>query len=106
MKTDKDRFSPAVFRSISAQKTPVTECLVCCVCVLCYCCYFSFLRAERNLMAHRMEFRRPKLRECTAPSSLCLCQHLPRYRLFGQQDIGQLRKGLELYKKLCISVIK
>ena len=28
-------------------------------------------------MALGMEFRRPKLREYTAPSSLCLCQHLP-----------------------------
>ena len=33
-KTDKDGFSPAVFRSRLQQKIPVTECLPCCVCVL------------------------------------------------------------------------
>ena len=33
-KTDKDGFSPAVFRSRLEQKIPVTECLACCVCVL------------------------------------------------------------------------
>ena len=32
--TDKDSFSPAVFRSRLQQKIPVTECLACCVCVL------------------------------------------------------------------------
>ena len=40
------------------------------------------------------------LRVCVYAS---ICQ---RFRLFGQQDIGQLRKGLELYKKLFISVIR
>ena len=33
-KTEKDGFSPAVFRSSLEQKIPVTEYLVCCVCVL------------------------------------------------------------------------
>ena len=33
-KTDKDGFSPAVFKSRLEQKLPVNECLVCCVCVL------------------------------------------------------------------------
>ena len=28
------------------------------------------------------------------------------FALFTQQDIGQLRKGLELYYKLCSSVVK
>ena len=32
--TDKDGFSPVVFRLILEQKIPVTVCLVCCVCVL------------------------------------------------------------------------
>ena len=35
-KTDKDGFSPAVFKSRLEQKLPVNECLVCCVCVLFY----------------------------------------------------------------------
>ena len=33
-KTDKDGFSPALFRSSLEHKIPVTGCLVCCVCVL------------------------------------------------------------------------
>ena len=33
-KTDKDGFSPAVFKSRLEQKLPVNECLVCCVFVL------------------------------------------------------------------------
>ena len=33
-KTDKDSFSPALFRSSLEHKIPVTGCLVCCVCVL------------------------------------------------------------------------
>ena len=33
-KTDKDGFSPALFRSRLEHKIPVTGCLVCCVCVL------------------------------------------------------------------------
>ena len=47
------------------------------------CCYhndiatvatFSFLRAGRN----GIDFRKPRLGECTAASSLCLCQHPPK----------------------------
>ena len=34
MKTDKDGFLPAVFKSRKEQKNPVIECLVCCFCVL------------------------------------------------------------------------
>ena len=33
-KTDKDGFSPAVFKSRLEQKLPVNECLVCCVYIL------------------------------------------------------------------------
>ena len=34
MKTDKDDFSPVVFKSRLDQKNPVIQCLVCCFCVL------------------------------------------------------------------------
>ena len=34
MKTDKDGFSPVVFKSRLDQKNPVIQCLVCCFCVL------------------------------------------------------------------------
>ena len=55
-------------------------------------------------MACGMDFRKPRLGEyAAAPSSLCLIQYLPEvsYRLRYE-----LIKGLELYYKRCVSVIK
>ena len=51
MKTDKDGFSPAVFKSRLDQKNPVIQCLVCCFCVL-------------SLMAKSMERMAIFLRSC------------------------------------------
>ena len=45
------------------------------------CCYynglttFSFLKAERGLMARGMNFEKPRLGQNTCPSSLCLFQY-------------------------------
>ena len=55
-------------------------------------------------MTREMDFRKPKLRECTTPSSLCLCQYPPEVSHCSRN--GQHRKGRELYFKCCISVIK
>ena len=55
-------------------------------------------------MARGMYFRKLRLGEYTTPSSFCLCQPSARgFALITQQDIGQFRKGLKLYHKLCIS---
>ena len=59
-------------------------------------------------MDRGMNFRKPSLGEYTAPSSLHVFMPVSArgFALFTQQDIGQLRKGLELHHKRCKSVIK
>ena len=56
-------------------------------------------------MARGIDFRKLRLREYTAgPFKLLFMPVSARgLALFTQQDICQLRKGLELYYKLCIS---
>ena len=64
-KTDKDGFSPAVFRSSSEQKFPVTESFVRCVCFL-----FSLAKSILTMgscvcfCSHNLSFFRTKCREC------------------------------------------
>ena len=49
-------------------------------------------------MARRMDFQKPKLGEYTAPFELVFMPVFVRgFALFTQQDIGQLREGLELH---------
>ena len=75
--TDKDGFSPAVFRSNSEQKSPVAECFIHCVCFLfslaksilamgscvCFCSHnLSFFRTKRresftDVVVSALEFR-------------------------------------------------
>ena len=52
-------------------------------------------------MDRGMDFRKPSLGEYTAPSSLHVFIPVSArgFTLFTQQDIGQLRKGLELHYK-------
>ena len=54
-------------------------------------------------MARVVDFRKPRLGEYTAPY---LSVSSRGFAPFRQQDVGQLRKGLDLYCKGCISAIK
>ena len=63
--TDKDGFSPAVFRSNSEQKSPVTECFVHCVCFLFSLAKFILTMGSCVFFcSHNLSFFRTKCREC------------------------------------------
>ena len=47
-------------------------------------------------MSRRMDFRKPRLGEYTTASSLFMPASARGFALFTKQEIGQLRKGLEL----------
>ena len=55
----------------------------------------------RELIDRGMDFRKPSLGGYTVPSSLHAFMPVSArgFTLFTQQDIGQLRKGLELHYK-------
>ena len=56
-----------------------------------------------ELIDRGMDFRKPSLGGYTVPSSLHAFMPVSArgFTLFTQQDIGQLRKGLELHYKWC-----
>ena len=47
-------------------------------------------------MSRRMDFRKPRLGEYTTASTLFMPASARGFALFMKQEIGQLRKGLEL----------
>ena len=61
-------------------------------------------RGGGGLMARGMYFRKLRLEEYMAPSSLCLYQYPPEVSLCSRNRISvSSGKGMELYHKLCIS---
>ena len=75
------------------------------------CCYynglttFSFLKAERGIDGSWDEFWEAWVRTKHLPFELVFIPVSARgFALFRQRDIGQLRKGLELYYKWYVSV--
>ena len=69
-KTDKGGFSPAVFRLILEQKTPVTEYLVFCVCVL-FSMAKSMLRVGSVFVSVAITFHSFVLSAAKVPLAQC-----------------------------------
>ena len=56
---------------------------------------FSFSSVGGEFVTREIDFRKPKLREYTAPSSLCLCQHPPEVSHCSRNRISVSRgKGV------------
>ena len=86
-----DVFSPAVFRARLEQNIPVTECVACSnFCFVFYCEIYLKNGDFRCLINQKLtfglpregfiDFRKSRLGESTALSSLCLCQYPPEVR--------------------------
>ena len=50
-------------------------------------------------MARGMDFRKLRLGEYTAASSLCLCPHSPEFCTVHAAGYRSVQEGLELYSK-------
>ena len=61
-----------------------------------------FLEGRGKLMARGMDFRKPVLREHTAPSSLCLCQYRPKVSHYFSHSSGKSLAAFSLHENFLL----